>query len=261
LYTSYTEGSETATRGGWMGASNFFRNIWPLSQNQTPRTSTRKNDVFTSQLVAGYLQWWLRDTAEQSRTNGNKCKRDRETTAKTAQSDCQHRELGLSAGQVADCPWWRAGLSGIHTTENRLTRNSSGHGSKNSSRLSEVCSRTLRSSKVTNRTAKKWFCTLLKKWMSDSPMLRGELSAVHNSEHQSWKTGSGHGCNKHGGLSEVEARTVWESQIRIEIDHPKIAPTQNRSVCGQIETNCHQIWTSWLQGNRWATPKRSSLEV
>jgi hypothetical protein len=134
-----------------------------LSQNQTPRTSTCKNDVFTSQLVARYLQWWPRDIAEQSRTNGNKCNRDQETTAKIAQSwTIWHRELGLSAGRVVDCPWWRVGPSGVHTTENRPMRNSSRHNSKNSSGLSKVCLWTARSSKVTNRIAKNWFCTLLK---------------------------------------------------------------------------------------------------
>ena len=36
----------------WMGSSNFFQNIWSLSQNQIPKANAHKNNMFTS-------NWWL----------------------------------------------------------------------------------------------------------------------------------------------------------------------------------------------------------
>jgi hypothetical protein len=88
------------TRGEWMEASNFFRNVRPLSQNQTSKANARKNNKNMSQRKARYLRWWLRDTAEQSETTKNEHTKEREKTVKnvhsrtvrTSTADCLHSE-------------------------------------------------------------------------------------------------------------------------------------------------------------------------
>jgi hypothetical protein len=39
-----SEGPKRRPERGWMGASNFFQNIWPLSQTQTPRNKHKHPD-------------------------------------------------------------------------------------------------------------------------------------------------------------------------------------------------------------------------
>jgi hypothetical protein len=103
---------------GWMRASNFFRNIRPLSQNQTPIAHTCKNRKNTSKPVTRYLWWWPKDIARRSETDRNKCTKEREKTTQTVQSrTVRRREPELSAVRVPDYPGLRAGLSGVQLLE------------------------------------------------------------------------------------------------------------------------------------------------
>jgi hypothetical protein len=56
-----------------MGASNSFQNIWPLSQNQTPRSKHKHRDDHDLK------EWWMfpRNTADHLKASENE---DREST-------------------------------------------------------------------------------------------------------------------------------------------------------------------------------------
>jgi hypothetical protein len=43
-----SEGPKTATRGGWMGASKFLQNIWPLSQSYPKHKRVGKTKILKS---------------------------------------------------------------------------------------------------------------------------------------------------------------------------------------------------------------------
>jgi hypothetical protein len=102
-----------ATRGRWMGVSNFFRNVWPLSQNQTPKANARKNNKNMSQKEARYLRRWLRNIAEQSETTENEHAKEREKTVKivhlrtvrTSTVDCLHSELRIVSHHPRTVRW------------------------------------------------------------------------------------------------------------------------------------------------------------
>jgi hypothetical protein len=140
--------------------------------------------------------------------------------------------------------------------------------------------KTVRSLKIRKPNQENRFCTLAKKWTPDSPGLGGELSVVQNNERRSFKTGS------KTRLKNARAdcpRLGLKRSARLACARPWLAdcprmnsglfgnhesaqnqiaqkslPTKIRLMCGKIKTNCHQILTTWSQGNRWATPKRLS---
>ena len=147
---------------------------------------------------------------------------------------------GLFTASLLDYPGQGVGLSAGHLPENTVTENSSG---------------------------------------LDCPQSGLRLSAVQKTENRSSKTGYGLDFTAIYGLSVgwqrtvrnlnskqssrspvlgLDSRTIHDARNRDKNREPKIALTLILPICGQISTNCHQVWYARSQDSREATSMRSS---